>query len=57
MKKLIRNQDFVIPLAGLVGAPLCDKYPKLAKSVNLSSIIFIRKCLKYGTISSHYYPL
>tara|TARA_B100001057_G_scaffold25489_1_gene23447 strand:- start:410 stop:1354 length:945 start_codon:yes stop_codon:yes gene_type:complete len=46
MKKLIKNQDFIIPLAGLVGAPLCDRYPKLAKSVNLNSIIFIRKCLK-----------
>ena len=45
-KKLLDNQDFVIPLAGLVGAPLCDRKPKLAILVNLDSIIFLRKNLK-----------
>ena len=33
-------------MAGLVGAPLCDKFPKLARSVNLNSVTFMRKCLK-----------
>ena len=46
IKRLIKNQNFIIPLAGLVGAPLCDKFPKLARSVNLNSVTFMRKCLK-----------
>jgi len=46
IKRSIKNQDFIIPLAGLVGAPLCDKFPKLARLVNLDSVIFIRKCLE-----------
>ena len=28
MKKIIKNKDFIIPLAGLVGAPLCEKKKK-----------------------------
>ena len=46
IKRLIKEQNFIIPLAGLVGAPLCDKFPKLARSVNLNSVTFMRKCLK-----------
>ena len=43
MKKLIKKNDFIIPLAGLVGAPLCDKYKKDAISTNLQSIKTLRK--------------
>ena len=43
MKKLIKKNDFIIPLAGLVGAPLCDKYKKDAISTNLESIKTLRK--------------
>ena len=43
MKKLIKKNDFIIPLAGLVGAPLCDKYKKDAISTNLKSIKTLRK--------------
>ena len=30
IKKIIKNMDFIIPLAGLVGAPLCEKKKKEA---------------------------
>ena len=38
MKKLIKQNDFIIPLAALVGAPLCEKFKKDALSTNLGSI-------------------
>ena len=38
MKKLIRHNEYIIPLAALVGAPLCDKNKKEAVSVNFDSI-------------------
>ena len=44
--KEIKNQDYIIPLAALVGAPLCQKYPKKTKEVNLNAIKFIVKNLK-----------
>ena len=41
MKDLIKNNDFIIPLAGIVGAPLCDKMPKDAQEINSDSIKLI----------------
>lgn len=41
MKTLIKNNDYIIPLAGIVGAPLCDKMPKEAQEINSDSIKFI----------------
>ena len=38
MKKLIKKNDFIIPLAALVGAPLCEKYKKDATTTNFDSI-------------------
>ena len=38
IKKEIKKNEFVIPLAALVGAPLCEKNKKEATSVNLDSI-------------------
>lgn len=38
ISKHIQGVDCVIPLACLVGAPLCDKDPMAAKSVNLDAI-------------------
>ena len=38
MKKMIKHHDFIIPLAALVGAPLCEKFKKDALSTNLGSI-------------------
>ena len=42
MKKLIKQNEFIIPLAGLVGAPLCDKFKKDAVSTNYHAIKMIR---------------
>ena len=41
LKKIINKFDIIIPLAALVGAPLCDKFPKLAKELNEDHISFI----------------
>ena len=38
MRKLIKKNEYIIPLAALVGAPLCDKNKKDAVSVNYGSI-------------------
>ena len=38
MARLISEADIIIPLACLVGAPLCDKFPDEAKTVNLDAI-------------------
>lgn len=39
MKELVAGQDFIIPLAAIVGAPACSRDPWAAKEVNLDSII------------------
>jgi nucleoside-diphosphate-sugar epimerase len=41
LEKHIKDKDYIIPLACLVGAPLCDKFPEEAKSVNLNAIKLI----------------
>ncbi len=38
IKKLIRKFDFIIPLAALVGAPLCQKFKNDAISTNFGTI-------------------
>ncbi len=38
IKKLIQKHDVIIPLAALVGAPLCEKFKRDAISTNLGSI-------------------
>ena len=43
LSSLIRGQDFIIPLACLVGAPLCDKFPQEARAINLDAIKMILK--------------
>tara|TARA_A100001011_G_scaffold391915_1_gene478384 strand:- start:512 stop:1471 length:960 start_codon:yes stop_codon:yes gene_type:complete len=40
-EKLIKENDIIIPLAGLVGAPICSKYPKLAREINLDAVKFL----------------
>ena len=60
IKKIVKNQDFIFPLAALVGAPLCEKFKKNAKITNLDSIKNLIKCLKpsqkliYPTSNSGY---
>ncbi len=39
----IKKHDIIIPLAAIVGAPACDKNPKLAELVNLDANINIIK--------------
>lgn len=43
VKKYISNKDFIIPLACLVGAPLCDRDPIAARAINFDAIEFILK--------------
>jgi nucleoside-diphosphate-sugar epimerase len=45
IKKIIKNFDLIIPLAALVGAPLCEKNKKKAIDTNYFSIQFILKNL------------
>ena len=60
LKKLIKTHDIIIPLAAYVGAPLCDKYRKEAKILNLENIKFIVSSLNdnhkiiYPTTNSGY---
>ncbi len=43
MKRLLRDNDIIIPLAALVGAPLCDQKKEEAISINEKSIKYICK--------------
>ncbi len=43
MRDLLRKADIILPLAGLVGAPLCARDPLNATSVNLDAIIMAVK--------------
>lgn len=45
MKELIRDADYVIPLAALVGAPLCDRDRIGAESINRDAIVMLTKIL------------
>jgi nucleoside-diphosphate-sugar epimerase len=38
IKNLVKKNDFIVPLAALVGAPLCEKFKKEAINTNLTSI-------------------
>ena len=59
-KKLINQNNIIIPLAALVGAPLCEKNKKMTKELNLNSINFLIKNLNknhkvlYPTTNSGY---
>jgi nucleoside-diphosphate-sugar epimerase len=39
MRPLLKGADVIIPLAALVGAPLCDRNPEAATSTNLRAIV------------------
>jgi nucleoside-diphosphate-sugar epimerase len=41
VRKLVAEADYVIPLACLVGAPLCDKFPDEARSINRDAVKMI----------------
>lgn len=38
MKKLVAKADAIIPLAALVGAPLCDRDPVAARTINFEAV-------------------
>ena len=42
-KDIIKKNDIIIPLAALVGAPICKKDPVGAKSINYNAIIDLFK--------------
>ena len=60
LRNIILKQDFIIPLAALVGAPLCEKRKKEAIKVNVDSIKLILSLVKkrqkilYPTTNSGY---
>ena len=60
LKKIILNQDFIIPLAALVVSPLCEKKKKEAVKVNVDSIKLLLSVIKkrqkilYPTTNSGY---
>jgi nucleoside-diphosphate-sugar epimerase len=41
--KLMNDADVIIPLACLVGAPICDKFPMDARAINFDAIRLINK--------------
>ncbi len=41
MKKLMANADVIIPLAALVGAPMCDRDPVAARTTNLEAVAML----------------
>lgn len=43
IKSVITTQEYIIPLAALVGAPICKKKPKDAQSINCDSIFMLLK--------------
>lgn len=46
IKKCLKNNEYIIPLAGLVGAPLCKKNKKEAITTNFGAIKLLLKFLK-----------
>ncbi|MAV63945.1 MAG: hypothetical protein CMG00_02010, partial [Candidatus Marinimicrobia bacterium] len=43
IKEQVKNNEFIVPLAGLVGAPLCEKNKTEAITTNLDAIKLILK--------------
>ncbi len=50
LKKELKKNDVIIPLAGIVGAPLCSKKPILTKQINLNQIENIVSCVSKNQI-------
>jgi nucleoside-diphosphate-sugar epimerase len=46
ISKVLKNKDIIIPLAALVGAPLCKKFPKKTIEINYNSIKYILSKIK-----------
>ena len=41
MKKLVAGADLIVPLAALVGAPLCDRDPVAARTTNFEAVAML----------------
>ena len=60
MRDIIRNKDFIIHLAAIVGFPACEKNQDLAISTNLGStklisgIVTKEQCVIFGSTGSNY---
>lgn len=60
LQKLLKSADLVIPLAALVGAPLCKQDPIAARTTNLDAILALLKLMSrdqrviYPTTNSGY---
>jgi|688.fasta_scaffold200509_2 nucleoside-diphosphate-sugar epimerase len=60
VKRLLKSADVVIPLAALVGAPLCDRDPIAAESVNRDAVQLVNRArskqqlIVYPTTNSGY---
>lgn len=62
LKNILQEEkpDYIVPLAALVGAPLCDRFPEEAKAVNLEAIRLLLKIIPknqkiiYPTTNSGY---
>lgn len=44
MRSLLKKSDAIIPLAGLVGTPLCERFPDEAWEVNREAIRMMNQC-------------
>ena len=60
MKELVKDADFIIPLAAIVGMPACNKDEKLSRTINFDSIKWlsdntsINQYILYPTTNSGY---
>ena len=60
IKQLLKNHDITIPLAALVGAPICNTQPDIAKEVNFKAVKILLKhssknqMILYPTTNSGY---
>ena len=43
MKGLVSRHDAILPLAAIVGAPACDRNPRLARAANFESIVLLNR--------------
>jgi nucleoside-diphosphate-sugar epimerase len=60
LAELIRGQDFILPLAAIVGAPACARDPEMSTAVNRGAIALLnrlrekRQAVVYPTTNSGY---
>lgn len=55
VRSLVRNADVVMPLAALVGMPICDRMPDEARAVNLDAVRML--CAELGADQRVLFPV